>query len=318
MRKTWLCVLLAIALPVVAQTYPAKPIRMVVPYPPGGATDIFARLIGAKLTETLGQQIVVENRPGATGNIGAEVTARSAPDGYTLFIGQASNLAINLSLMGKMPYDPVKDFAPITLIASSPNLLVVHPSLPVHTVRDLVALAKSKPGVINFASSGNGSPGHLAGEYFKKVAHIDMVHIPYRGAAPALADVVAGQASLYFTSPISAQPFVKTGRLRMVAVTSAQRSGLLPDVPTVAEAGYREIDISSWWGLLAPAGVSKDILSRLHAETLSILNTTEMKERLSGQGVDVVTNTPEQFAAYIRSEIAKWAAIVKASGARLE
>jgi len=302
----------------VAQSYPVKPIRIIVPYPPGGATDIFARLLGAKFTENMGQQVVVENRPGATGNIGAEVTARSAPDGYTVFVGQASNLAINVSLMRKMPYDPVKDFAPISLIASMPNLLVVHPSLPVQTIKDLVALAKSKPGVINYASSGSGSPGHLAAAYFNKVAHIDMVHIPYKGASPALADVVAGQASLYFTSPLSAQPFVKAGRLRMVAVTSTKRFALLPDVPAIAESGYPEIDITSWWGLLAPAGVPKEILSRLHAETVGILKTPDMKERLSAQGAEVVTTAPDEFAAFIKAEIAKWALVIKASGARPE
>jgi tripartite-type tricarboxylate transporter receptor subunit TctC len=301
-----------------AQSYPAKPVRIIVPYPPGGATDIFARVLGSRLTETLGQQVVVEQRPGAAGVIGAEVAAKAAPDGYTLFIGQASNLAINLSLMGKLPYDPVKDFSPITLIAVSPNLLVVHPSLPVVAIKDLVALAKSKPGAINYASAGNGSPGHLAAEYFKKVAKIDMVHIPYKGAVPAMTDVIAGQASLYFTSPISAQPYVKAGRLRQIAVTSAQRFPPLPDVPTVAEAGYPQFDMTSWWGLLAPAGVPKEIVARLHADAVKVLNTAEMKERLASQGAMVTTNTPAEFARYIGTEITNWSRIVKESGARLE
>jgi tripartite-type tricarboxylate transporter receptor subunit TctC len=301
-----------------AQPYPAKPVRLIVPYPPGGGTDIFARVLGVELSKSFGQQVVIENRGGAGGVIGADLAAKAPPDGYTLVIGQASNYAINQHLMSKLPYDPVRDFTPITLIAASPNLLVVHPSLPVRTIRDLVALAKAKPGTIVYASSGNGSPGHLATEYFKKVAKIDMIHVPYKGASPALMDVIAGQASLYFTSPIAAQPHVQSGRLRQVAVTSARRFAPLPEVPTVAEAGYPEIDITSWWGLLGPAGLPKDVVARLHAETLKALNTAEMKKRLAEQGAEVVTDTPEQFAAYIRTEIAKWGRIVSASGARID
>lgn len=311
-------VVVAAAAAAAAQSYPVKPIRLIVPFPPGGATDILGRAIGQKLGETLGQQIVIDNRPGASGSIGADLAAKAAPDGYTLLIGQATNLAINISLMGKLPFDPVKDFAPVTLVASTPNLLVVHPSLPVRSVKDLVALAKAKPGTINYASSGNGSPGHLAAELFKKAAGIDMVHIPYKGAAPALTDVVSGHASLYFTSPISAQSLVKAGRLRMVAVTSAKRSPSMPDVPTVAEAGFPDFDLASWWGMLAPAGVSRDILTRLHSETVKILNLPDVRQRLSSQGADVLSNTPEQFAAYIKSEIAKWGKLVKASGARID
>ena len=311
-------VLVVVATGAAAQSYPVKPIRLIVPYPPAGATDILGRIIGQKLGESLGQQVVIENRPGASGIIGADLAAKAAPDGYSLLVGQAANLAINISLMGKLPYDPVKDFAPVTLVAATPNLLVVHPSLPVRSVQDLIALAKAKPGAINYASAGSGSPGHLAAELLKKTAKIDMVHIPYKGAAPALTDVVAGQASLYFTSPISAQPFVKSGRLRMVAVTSAKRSPSLPDVPAVAEAGFPEFDLTSWWGILAPAGVARDIIERLHGETIRILNLTDVKQRYASLGADAVTNTPEQFAAYIKSEIAKWAKVVKDSGARLD
>ena len=303
---------------VFAQSYPVKPIRLIVPYTPGGATDIFGRILGARLGELLGQQVVPEQRAGAAGVLGAEAAARAAPDGYTLVVGQASNLAINQHLMSKLPYDPVKDFAPITLIATSPNLLVVHPSLPARSVNDLVALAKARPGSINYASAGNGSPGHLAAEYFKKLAKVDIVHIPYKGATPALTDVIAGQASLYFTSPIAAQPYVQSGRLRQLAVTSAQRFPPLPDVPTVAESGLRDYEIVSWWGLLAPAGVPREIIARVHAEAVKALNTAEMKERLAGQGAMVVTNTPEQFAAYIKSEIANWGRIVAVSGARMD
>jgi tripartite-type tricarboxylate transporter receptor subunit TctC len=301
-----------------AQQYPQKPVRMIVPFPPGGATDVFARLLAAKLTESMGQQFIVEQRPGASGVIGAELAARAAPDGYTLWVGQASNLAINQHLMKKLPYDPVKDFTPIALMTTSPNLLVVHPSLPVRTIKDLVTLAKSKPGAINYASSGSGSPGHLAAAYFNTVAKIDMVHIPYKGAAPALLDVIAGQAQLYFTAPVSAQPYALSGRVRQIAVTSAKRFALLPDVPSVAEAGFPGFDIASWWGLLGPAALPKDIVARLNAETIKGIDGGDTKDRLAGQGVMVATNTPEQFAAYIRSEIANWGRIVAASGARIE
>ena len=303
---------------VVAQSYPTKPIRLIVPYPPGGGTDIFARMLGVRLGETLGQQMVIENRAGAAGVLGAEAAAKAAPDGYTLVVGQASNLAINPHMMSKLPYDPVKDFAPITLIATSPSLLVVHPSLPVRSIKDLVALASARPGTINYASAGNGSPGHLAAEYFKKVTKTDIVHIPYKGATPAMLDVIAGQASLYFTSPVAAQPYVQAGRLRQIAVTSAQRFPPLPDVPAIAESGYREFDMTSWWGLLAPAGVPKEIIARLHGDAIKVLNTADMKERLASQGAVVVTNTPEQFAAYIKSEIANWGRIVAVSGARMD
>lgn len=300
-----------------AQGYPAKPVRFVSPYPPGGANDILARIISPKLGEYLGQQIVVENRGGATGNIGAELVAKAPPDGYTILMGQASNLTINVSLM-KMPYDPVKDLAPVTLVATTPNLLVVHPSLPVKTVKDLVVLAKAKPGSINYASSGSGSAGHLAAELFKRVAHVEMVHIPYKGAAPALTDVVAGQAHLYFTSPISAQPFVKGGRLRMVAVTSLKRSPSMPDIPTVAESGYPDFEVVSWWGVLTPAGVSKDVTGRLHTEITKVLALPEIKSKFADQGADVASNTPEQFAAYIKSEIAKWGKLIKELGVKSE
>ena len=303
-----------------AQTpaYPTKPVRLIVPYTPGGATDILARLLAAKFTESMGQQFIAENRAGAAGLVGAELAARAVPDGYTLWVGQASNLAINQHLMKKIPYDAVKDFTPISLVATSPNLLVVHPSLPVRTIRDLIAVAKAKPGVINYTSSGSGSPGHLAAEYLKKLAGIDMVHIPQKGAAPALLDVIAGHADLYFTSPISAQPHVKAGRVRQIAVTSGKRFPPLPEVPAVAEAGFPGFDMASWWGLLAPAGLPKEILARVHAETLKAVESPDTKDKLTAQGIMVVTQTPEQFAAYIRSEIANWGRIVAASGARIE
>jgi tripartite-type tricarboxylate transporter receptor subunit TctC len=302
-----------------AQEYPAKPIRMIVPYPPGGGTDFFARTLGARLSETLGQTIVMENRAGAAGVLGADAAAKAAPDGYTLFIGQASNLAINPHLVAKLPYDPVRDFAPVTLVAGSPSLLVVHPSLPVYRVKDLVALARARPGAINYASAGSGSPGHISTEYFKRIARVDLLHVPYKGASPALIAVLTGEASLYFTSPVAAQPLVKAGRLRQVAVTSARRFAPLPEVPTIAEAGYRDIDIVSWWGLLGPAGMPRAIVARLHAEALRAMNAPETRDRLSAQGASVMTNrSPEEFGSFIRSEIEKWGRMVKASGARLD
>ena len=308
----------ATPLAAVAQAYPAKPVRFIIPFPPGGATDILGRILGQKLGEATGQQFIVDNRGGASGNLGLELASKAPPDGYTITIGQAANLAINLSLMGKLPYDPVRDFTPITMIATSPNLLVVHPSLPVKSMKDLVALAKAKPGALNYASSGNGSPGHLAAELFKQIAGIQMTHIPYKGAGPALTDLVAGHAQLYFTAPISAQPFVKGGRLRMVAVTTAKRSPSLPDVPTVAESGYPGMDVASWWALLAPTGTPKDVVARLHAETVKILGTGDMRERLAAQGADAAPGSPEQLGAYIKSEIANWAKMVKTTGVKID
>jgi tripartite-type tricarboxylate transporter receptor subunit TctC len=318
LRVTAAAVLCAAAAISAAQEYPVKPIRMIIPYPPGGGTDFFARTLGAKLTEALGQPVVMENRPGAAGVIGADAVAKAAPDGYTIFIGQASNLAINPHLMAKLPYDPLRDFSPVSLVGGSPSLLVVHPSLPVHTVKDLVALARAKPGAIVYASAGAGSPGHISTEYFKRVAGIDMLHVPYKGASPALTNVLAGEASLYFTSPVAAQPLVRAGRLRQVAVTSAKRFAPLPEVPTIAESGYPEIDIVSWWGLLTPANVPQEIIARLHAETVKAMNAPQTRDRLARQGVEVMTDTPDEFARFIRLEIEKWGRMVKASGARLD
>jgi tripartite-type tricarboxylate transporter receptor subunit TctC len=301
-----------------AQSYPTKPVRLIVPYPPGGATDVLSRTVGQKLAESLRQQFVIDNRSGASGILGLELAAKSVPDGHTIAMGQASNLAINLALMGKLPYDPVRDFAPISLVATSHSMLVVHPSLPVHSIKDLVALAKARPGAINFASAGRGSPGHILTERFKKAASIDMVHVPYKGANPALNDVVAGHVQLYFTSPISAQPFVQAGRLRRIATAGAKRSPAMPELPTIAESGYPEIESTSWWGLIAPAAVPREIIDRLGAETARILNTPDVKERLVSQGAEPAGTTPDQFAAFIKSEIVKWARMVKETGVKLE
>jgi tripartite-type tricarboxylate transporter receptor subunit TctC len=292
---------------------------MIVGFAAGGGTDITARTLHPKLQQALGGTIVIENRPGAGGNVATELAVRAAPDGYTLLMGQASNLTINVSLMAKMPYDPVKDLAPVTLVASTPNLLVVHPSLPVKTVKDLVALAKAKPGALNYASSGTGTAGHLAGELFNRAAGVKMVHIPYKGAAPALTDLVAGHVHLYFTSPISAQPFTRSGRLRPVAVTSLKRSPSTPQLPTVAEAGFGDFDVVSWWGVLTPAGAPKEVISRLHAEIVKAIALPDIRAKFADQGADpAASNTPEQFAAYIQSEIVKWGRLIKELGVRPE
>jgi len=297
--------------------YPQKPIRLVVPFPPGGGTDILARLFGQKMSETLGQQIIIDNRGGAGGTLGTDIAAKAAPDGYTLILVSGSH-AINPGLYQKLPYDSVSDFAPITQIATSPGILVVNPSLPVKSVKDLIALARAKPGQINYASAGSGTPPHLAGELFKVMAKIDMVHVPYKGNAPAFTDVIGGQVSLIFPTMPSAMPFIKSGKLRPIAVTSAKRSPAAPDIPTIAESGLPGYEATSWYGILAPARTPPQIVARLHEVLVSVIGAPDMKDKLAAQGLDPVGNTPQQFAAVIKSEIAKWAKVVKASGAKPE
>ena len=318
MREACFVALLALAAPAGAQTaYPQKPIRMVVPFPPGGGTDILARLFGQKMSETLGQQVIIDNRGGAGGTIGTDIAAKAPPDGYTLILVSGSH-AINPGLYPKLPYDSVNDFAPITQLATSPGILVVNPSLPVKSVKDLIALARAKPGQINYASAGSGTPPHLAGELFKVMAKIDMVHVPYKGNAPAFTDVIGGQVSLIFPTMPSAMPFIKSGRLRPIAVTSAKRSPAAPDIPTIAESGLPGYEATSWYGILAPARTPREIVARLHEVLVSIIGSPDMKDKLAAQGLDPVGNTPQQFAAVIKSEIAKWAKVVKASGAKPE
>ena len=301
-----------------AEAYPAKPVRFVVAFPPGGGTDIIARSIAQKLTERLAQQVVVDNRPGAGGNIGTDIVAKSAPDGHTLLMGSAGPLAINASLFGKMPFDPIRDLAPVTLAASTPNVLVVHPSLRAATIEELIALAKARPGEINFASSGHGTPAHLAGELFNSMARVKMVHVPYKGAAPALADLLGGQVQLMFSTMPPALPHVKDGRLRALAVTSAKRSPAMPELPTVDEIALPGFEANTWHGVVAPAGTPTAIIARLNREIVSILHLPEVVERLSAQGAEPVGSTPEEFAAYIRSETVKWAKVVRESGAKAE
>ena len=310
--------LASIAMPAQAQTYPTKPIRLVVPFPAGGTTDILARAVAQKLSETLGQQVIVDNRPGAGGNIGSELVARSAPDGYTLLMGTVGTHAINVSLYPKLPYDPVKDFTPIVLMAGVPNVLVVNPSLPARSVSELIAYAKANPGKLNFASSGSGTSIHLSGELFKVLTGVQMTHVPYKGSAPALTDLVGGQVQLMFDNLPSSLAFIKAGKLRALAVTSKTRAAALPDVPTMVEAGVPDFEASSWFGILAPAGTPRDIVVRINAEVAKWLATPDAREKLAGQGAIAAGGAPEDFARHIASETAKWARVVKASGAKVE
>jgi tripartite-type tricarboxylate transporter receptor subunit TctC len=300
-----------------AQTYPVRPIRMIVAYPPGGGTDIVGRMMGQRLGENLGQTVVVDNRGGATGNIGTEIAAHATADGYTLLMGNVAPNAINVSLFKKLPFDPVKDFAPVSLVAVTPNILVVQPSSPVKTVKDLIALAKSKPGTLNFPSAGVGSSSHLAGEMLKSMAGIDMVHVPYKGGGPALVALLSGQVQLMFATLPAAMPHVKSGKLRPVAVTTSHRSQALPELPTIAESGVAGYEAATWYGLLAPAGTPKAIVDRLHAEIVKIL-ATDTRQRLAAQGFEPAGTTPAEFAGYIKSEIVKWGKVIKAAGIRPE
>ena len=301
-----------------AQSYPTKPIRLVVPFPPGGATDILARAVAVKLTDTWGQPVVVDNRPGAGGNIGSELVAKAAPDGYTLEMGTVGTHAINASLYAKMPYDHVKDFAPVILVAGVPNVLVVNPSLPVNSVQELIAYAKANPGKLNFASSGSGTSIHLSGELFKVMAGVQMTHIPYKGSAPALQDLIGGQVQLMFDNLPPSLPQIKAGKLRALAVTSATRSPALPDTPTIAESGLPGYEASSWFGVLAPAGTPPAIIAKLNAEIGAWLATPEAKEKMLALGANAAGGTPEDFAKHIAAETAKWQKVVKESGAKVD
>jgi tripartite-type tricarboxylate transporter receptor subunit TctC len=310
--------LLCLTAPAAAETYPSHPIRVIVPYTPGGITDIVARLVGQKLGERLGQTVVVDNRPGAGGNLAAELVAKSAPDGYTLFLGVNATQSIAPSLYASLPFDPVRDFQPITLIASGPLVLMLHPSVPARTVQELVALAKAKPASLNFASSGNGGASHLAGALFKQVAGIDIVHVPYTGTAPAVTDLLAGQVQIYFDPVITAKPNIDSGKLRALAVTSSKRSAALPDVPTMAEAGLPDVVFTTWLGFLSAAGTPPAIVATLHDATVAVLHEPDMQARLAAQGLDVVGDTPAEFAAFIAADSVAMARLVKSSGAHVD
>jgi len=301
-----------------AQNYPTRVVRIVVPQAPGAQSELFARMLGQKLSESLGQSVINDPRPGAGGAIGAEVAARAAPDGYTLLFGTNSTHGSNPALYAKLPYDAVRDFAPIALTVGMPYVLSVHPSLPVTSLKQLIAFAKSKPGQLYYASAGNGSTHHLSGELLRSMARINIVHVPYKGGPPATAATVGGEVSMLFNTVGSVQPSVKSGRLRALAVTTTSRSGALPDVPTMAEAGLPGFQMQSWFGLLAPAGTPRPIISRLNAETIKALNTPEMKSAIAAMGANIMSGSPEQFADHIKSEIGRIGEIVKAAGIKAE
>ncbi len=301
-----------------AQSYPSKPIRLIVPFAPGGGVDLIGRIIAQKLQEAWGQPVIVDNRGGGGGNIGTDMVAKSPPDGYTLLMGYVGNLAINPFLFRKLPYDPVKDFSPISLAATAPNLLVAHPSVPANTVKDLVTLAKMKPGSLSYASAGNGTVGHMVAELFKSVTGIGIVHIPYKGNGPAVTDLLGGQVQLMFAAPGAVIPFVEVKKLKALAVASNQRLPELSDTPTFAEAGYPGVEASGWYGVLTSTGTPRNIISALNKEIVRIMQLPDVKERLTVHGYKAVTSSPEEFAQLIKSDLIKWQKVVKASGAKVD
>jgi tripartite-type tricarboxylate transporter receptor subunit TctC len=304
--------------PAAAQNYPAKPIRFMVPFPPGGGNDTLARLIGQKITASTGQQVIVDNRPGAGGTIGAEAAARAPADGYTMFLAGVATHGINPNLRKKLPYDPIKDFDAVSLIASAPLLVVVHPSLPARTVKELISVAKAKPGQINYASNGAGGSSHLAGELFDMMTGTKMVHIPYKGLSPALTDLMSGQVQIMFSSAVAMLPQVKAGRLRAIAMTGPQRSPAVPDLPTVAESGVPGYETGSWYGVVVPSGTPRPAVDRLAQEIVAIVKSPDITHRLNEEAVIPIGSTPDEFAAHIRKELARWAQVIKRAGLQLE
>ena len=300
-----------------AQPYPSKPVRIIVNFPAGGVADIYARIIGGKVQEAWGQPVIVENRTGGGGNIGADAVAKSAPDGYTLNMSAIGPHAVNVTLFSKMPYDPVKDFAAIALVLEAEGLLVVHPSVPVNNIAELIAYARANPGKLTFASAGPGTASHLAGELFKTMAKVDMLHIPYKGNVPAITDLLAGQTSLLFATMPTVLPHAKAGKLRALATLGAERSAATPELPTIGET-LKGFEVNNWIGLFAPAGTPPEIVKRWNAEVMRVMQSPEIQARLPVDGARFTPNTPEQFSAFVRSEIAKWAPVVKASGARVD
>ena len=311
-------VAMALAAPAFSQQYPTRPVRFVVPFAPGGSTDTLARTMGVKLADALGQQVVVDNRTGGNGDIGMLIVARAPADGHTIVLGYIANLAIAPSLQSKMPYDPVKDYAPITQPASSPNVLTAHPSVQAKSLKDLIALAKAKPGQLSFASTGVASVGHLTGELINNLAGIKITHVPYKGSGQAVTDILGGHVHIMYSGFSSTLAHIKSGKLRALAVTGPKRSNALADVPTIAEQGFPGVEATAWYGVLAPAGTPKPVVTRLHGELVKILKLPDVVQRLEGLGFEIVGSTPEQFSAYIRSETKKWEKVVRASGAKAD
>ena len=308
----------ALALPAAAQDYPDKTIKIIVPFPPGAATDLLARTVGQKLSEAFKQPVVVENKAGATGTIGSSLVANSPADGYTLLMATTSTHGIAPNLYRKSPYDPVNDFEPVSLVGWTPNVLIAHPSVKADSVNDLIALAKSQPGKVTFASSGSGSSIHLAGELFKSMAGVDMLHVPYKGAAPALADVMGGQVNIMFDTVAQALPQIKAGKVKALAVTTSRRSSALPDVPTVSEAGLRGYEMAGWIGLLAPKGTPAHIVQKIQGEVVKIVKAPEVRERMTAAGVELMGSTPQEFYRVISTELPKYARVMKGAGMQQE
>ena len=302
---------------IAAEPYPSKPVRIIVGFPPGGATDLVMRMMAPKYTQLLKEQFIVDNRPGANGVIGTDLAAKAAPDGHTIHLATIGTLVISPAIT-KVPYDPFKDLAPVSQVVSLQNIFIVHPSLPVKTLKDLIALAKSKPGKFNFASSGNGSPGHLAAELFENMTKVDMVHVPYKGGGPAMTDLIAGHVEIFVAVISTAVPQVKAGKARALAVTGAKRAEALPDVPTVAETGLKGYEATNWYGLVVPSATPKPIIDRLNEATVKILNMADIRKSLLDRGIEAAPSSPEQFAAYIRGENEKWVKVIKAVGIKAD
>lgn len=311
--------LVGASLPAVhAQTYPVKTIRIVVPFPPGGFSDIFARVIGGKFNESWGQPVVIDNRTGAGGNIGTDIVAKSPPDGYTLVMGTVGTHAINSTLFSKLPYDPIRDFVAVAFVVDAEGLLTLHPSVPAKSLQELIALVKATPGELIYGSGGAGTTGHLAGEIFKTMAKVDIPHVPYKGNVPAITDLLAGQTSMVFATLPTVLPYVRASRLKAIAVLGRERSNAVPNVPTMAEAGLPGFEVNNWTGLFAPAGTPAAVVTRLNTEIERVMRLPDVQSRLSGEGLRFMPTTPEQFTAFVKAEHAKWGIIVKASGARAD
>jgi len=321
-KRHFLCGLVLLALPALASAqsgpYPNRPIRLLVGVPPGGTTDLVARVVGDQLSKQIGQPIIIENRGGAGGNIAAEAVAKSPPDGYTLFLGPVGTMTINPFVYAKMPFDTMRDFAPISQLSSLPIVMVINPSVPAKNVKEFIAFAKANPGTASFASGGNGTQTHLAGEMFKTMTGVEMIHVPYKGTAPAMVDLLGGRVSAMYDQIATAMPHIKAGKLVAIGVTTAKRSAIAPEIPTIAESGVPGYEATTWHGLFAPAGTPKDVIDKLNAEVVKALNSPDVIEKFKANGIDPVSSTPQQFGAFVQSELDRWRSAVKAAGIKPE